>query len=249
MYHQDWCFLAVQGPQSVHVMERLFPASGDLAFMQCVEAEYKRRPVIVTRSGYTGEVGFELFTYQDVAQELWSALMRGHGAVRRHAVRSGGARRAPPGDGLPACTARTCSSPSRRSRPVWGGRSASTRGSSEGDESLLRQQEEGLPSRLLGLRMQERRHIPRAALPGVRRRPLVGEVTSGTFSPLLGTGIALAYLWPADVVSRWATRSRSTSAAGGARPRSCARRSSIAILAERRPGLSQTPARGGRRSS
>ena len=42
--------------------------------MQCVESEFRRRPVIVTRSGYTGEVGFELFTYQDVARELWAAL-------------------------------------------------------------------------------------------------------------------------------------------------------------------------------
>ena len=74
MYHQDWCFLAVQGPESVHVMQRLFPEAGDLAFMQCVEAEYRRRPVILTRSGYTGEVGFELFTYQDVAHELWADL-------------------------------------------------------------------------------------------------------------------------------------------------------------------------------
>jgi len=74
MYHQDWCFLAVQGPESVHVMRRLFPDAGDLAFMQCIEAEYRRRPVILTRSGYTGEVGFELFTYQDVAHELWADL-------------------------------------------------------------------------------------------------------------------------------------------------------------------------------
>ena len=67
MYHQDWCFLAVQGPESVHVMRQLFPEAGDLSFMQCAESEYHRRPVIVTRSGYTGEVGFELFTYQDIA--------------------------------------------------------------------------------------------------------------------------------------------------------------------------------------
>ena len=75
VYHQDWCFLAVQGPEAVHVITRLFPEAADLAFMQCTETQYKRRPVILTRSGYTGEVGFELFTYQDVAVELWSALM------------------------------------------------------------------------------------------------------------------------------------------------------------------------------
>ena len=74
MYHQDWCFLAVQGPESVHVMRQLFPEAGDLSFMRCAESEYHRRPVIVTRSGYTGEVGFELFTYQDIALDLWTSL-------------------------------------------------------------------------------------------------------------------------------------------------------------------------------
>ena len=56
-------------------MRRLFPEAADLSFMQCAESEYHRRPVIVTRSGYTGEVGFELFTYQDIAVELWSDLL------------------------------------------------------------------------------------------------------------------------------------------------------------------------------
>ena len=75
MYHQDWCFLAVQGPESTKAMEGLFPDAAELRFMQCYEAEYHRRPVIVTRSGYTGEVGYELFTYQDIAEELWHELL------------------------------------------------------------------------------------------------------------------------------------------------------------------------------
>ena len=74
MYHQDWTFLAVQGPEAVHVTGQLFSEADDLAFMQCVETEYRRRPVILTRSGYTGEVGFELFTFQDVAEALWTDL-------------------------------------------------------------------------------------------------------------------------------------------------------------------------------
>ena len=47
MYHQDWCFLAVQGPESVHVMRELFPEAGDLSFMRCAGSEFHRRPVIV----------------------------------------------------------------------------------------------------------------------------------------------------------------------------------------------------------
>jgi aminomethyltransferase len=199
MYHQDWCFVAVQGPESVHVMQRLFPGSGDLAFMQCAETEYKRRPVIVTRSGYTGEVGFELFTYQDVAQELWSDLMEAMESF----------------EGMPCGLAARDILRLEMGYPLYGqdlfesvtaleaglGWAVSfEKGDFRGRESLVRQRDEGMPSRLRGLRMHERRHIPRAHYPVFVGDRLIGEVTSGTFSPLLGAGIALAYLWPEDVV-------------------------------------------------
>jgi aminomethyltransferase len=199
MYHQDWCFLAVQGPESLSVMAGLFPDATDLAFMRCYEAEYRRRPVIVTRSGYTGEVGFELFTYQDIAGELWSDLLE--------SVRTFG--------GGPAGLAARDVLRLEMGYPLYGQDlfEASTafeaglgwavamdKGQFRGRLALLRQQEEGLPSRLRGLRMHERRHIPRAHYPVFVGDQLVGEVTSGTFSPVLGTGIALAYMWPGDVV-------------------------------------------------
>lgn len=199
MYHQDWCFLAVQGPESMRVMAGLFPEATELAFMRCYEAEYRRRPVIVTRSGYTGEVGFELFTYQDIARELWGELLE--------SVRSF--------DGGPAGLAARDVLRLEMGYPLYGQDlfEASTafeaglgwavamdKGEFRGRPALVRQQEEGLPSRLRGLRMHERRHIPRAHYPVFVADQLVGEVTSGTFSPVLGTGIALAYVWPGDVV-------------------------------------------------
>ena len=75
------------------------------------------------------------------------------------------------------------------------------KGPFRGRDALARQAEEGLPSRLRGLRMHERRHIPRAHYPVFDGDRVIGEVTSGTFSPLLQTGIGLAYLWPADAVA------------------------------------------------
>jgi aminomethyltransferase len=199
IYHQDWCFLAVQGPRSTDVVAALFPEAGDLTFMRCVEAEYRRRPVIVTRSGYTGEVGFELFTYQDVARELWRELLE--------AVRAAG--------GGPCGLAARDVLRLEMGYPLYGQDlfEASTaleaglgwavaleKGEFRGRAALVRQREEGLPSLLRGLRMHERRHIPRAHYPVFVGDQLVGEVTSGTFSPELGTGIALAYVWPGDVV-------------------------------------------------
>jgi aminomethyltransferase len=199
MYHQDWCFLAVQGPESVHVTEQLFPEAADLGFMQCVETQYHRRPLILTRSGYTGEVGFELFTYQDVAEDLWREL----------------AEAAAPFGGMPCGLAARDVLRLEMGYPLYGqdlfesvtaleaGLSWAVsfdKGEFHGREALLRQRDLGLPSRLLGLKMEERRHIPRAHHPVMRGDDIVGEVTSGTFSPLLQRGIALAYVWPPDPV-------------------------------------------------
>jgi aminomethyltransferase len=199
IYHQDWCFLAVQGPESVHVTASIFPDATDLAFMQCVESEFHRRPVIVTRSGYTGEIGFELFTYQDVGLELWRALMEVASAF----------------GGAPCGLAARDILRLEMGYPLYGqdlfesgtaleaGLSwavALDKGEFRGRDALVRQREQGLPSRLRGLQMHERRHIPRAHYPVMRGDQIVGEVTSGTFSPILERGIALAYLWPPDAI-------------------------------------------------
>jgi aminomethyltransferase len=200
MYHQDWCFLAVQGPRSPAIVEALFPEAAGLTFMRCAEASFRRRPVIVTRSGYTGEIGYELFTYEDIAVDLWRTLL---GAV------------APVG-GSPCGLAARDILRLEMGYPLYGqdlfesstafeaGLSwavALDKGQFRGRDALLRQRGEGLPSRLRGLRMHERRHIPRANYPVFIGDRVVGEVTSGSFSPMLQTGIALAYLWPDDVAA------------------------------------------------
>jgi aminomethyltransferase len=198
MYHQDWCFLAVQGPESVQVLSRLFPEAGGLSFMQCAESEYHRRPVIVTRSGYTGEVGFELFTYQDIAVDLWSDLSEDMA----------------PFGGMPCGLAARDVLRLEMGYPLYGQdlfesstaleaglgwAVALDKGDFRGREALLREKDEGSPSRLRGLLMGERRHIPRVHYPVLQGDRLIGEITSGTFSPTLKKGIALAYLWPGDI--------------------------------------------------
>jgi aminomethyltransferase len=200
MYHQDWCFLAVQGPDAPQVVPKLFPEANDLGFMQCVESDFRRRPVIVTRSGYTGEVGYELFTYEDIAVELWRELLDLAASF----------------DGQPCGLAARDVLRLEMGYPLYGQDLFETstaleaglgwavaldKGSFRGSAALARQKREGLPSRLRGLRMHERRHIPRAHYPVFAGDLLIGEVTSGTFSPVLQTGIALGYLWPADVAA------------------------------------------------
>ena len=233
MYHQDWCFLAVQGPDSIQVMRRLFPEVGKLSFMECTQSEYHRRPVIVTRSGYTGEVGFELFTYQDIAVDLWSDLSDAMA----------------PFGGMPCGLAARDVLRLEMGYPLYGQdlfesstaleaglgwAVAFDKGGFRGRNALLRQKEEGVPSRLRGLLMGERRHIPRAHYPVFQGDLLIGEVTSGTFSPLLQRGIALAYLWPGDVADRVRGRSGHPRAArGGDRRQHPVRRSEPAVTRAR----------------
>src|SRR5207249_1325087 len=74
--HEDWCFLAVQGPRSVDVVSDLIPSAAELAYMRCTEATFRQTPLVLTRSGYTGEVGFELFPLESAVHDLWSALLK-----------------------------------------------------------------------------------------------------------------------------------------------------------------------------
>ena len=193
MYHQDWCFLAVQGRASPGIVSALFSEAADLTFMRCMESSYHRRPVIVTRSGYTGEIGYELFTYEDIAVDLWRDLLDAAGAQR----------------GVPCGLASRDVLRLEMGYPLYGQdlfesstaleaglgwAVALDKGEFRGRAALLRQKEEGLPSRLRGLRMRERRHIPRAHYPVFEDDRVIGEVTSGTFSPTLRAGIALALI-------------------------------------------------------
>jgi len=71
--HQDFGVLAVQGPRSAEVIERLgLPA--DQPYMAYVDASYDGRPVRICRTGYTGEHGYELIPRWDDAVPLWDAL-------------------------------------------------------------------------------------------------------------------------------------------------------------------------------
>jgi aminomethyltransferase len=194
--HEDWCFLAVQGPRSVDVVAQALSSARDLQYMHCTEAEFSGHPLVLTRSGYTGEVGFELFPGPSDAVELWRFLLE---AGRDHGIR-------PVGLGARDTLRLEMGYPlhgrdiSEERTPLEAALSwavALDKGPFPGREALVRQKEEGIPSRLWGLKMQVR-VIPRphcAVFAGAER---VGETTSGTFSPSLRVGIALAYLAPRD---------------------------------------------------
>ncbi|HYT78730.1 MAG TPA: glycine cleavage system aminomethyltransferase GcvT, partial [Actinomycetota bacterium] len=72
----DLCLLAPQGPKSFDLVEQVFPEATSLEYMHGQEMGYRDLPVVVSRSGYTGERGFELFVPEEVGVELWRELLR-----------------------------------------------------------------------------------------------------------------------------------------------------------------------------
>jgi aminomethyltransferase len=189
-----WAVLAIQGPDSLALVDELLPRFGDaprageVPHLAVAEVATEHGPLLLCRTGYTGEVGVELVVPNALAVELWRA------AVEAGAVPCGlGARdtlRLEMGYPLHGNDLSTEVSP-YEARLGWAVKLE--RGDFRGCEALAKAKKAGLARRLLGLRVDGRRP-PR---PGMRLREgalPVGVVTSGSYSPTLGCGIGLALL-------------------------------------------------------
>jgi aminomethyltransferase len=190
--HDGFGVLAVQGPASGRVLEQVGLPS-DLPYMAYVDASVGDRAVRICRTGYTGEHGYELIAGWDDVAALWDTVLA--------AVRASGGR--PAGLGSRDTLRTEMGYPlhgqdlSRSISPVQA-RAGWAVGWSKpafwGRDALLAERTAG-PRRLLwGLQSLDR-GIPRPHM-AVRDAAglVIGEVTSGTFSPTLRTGIALALL-------------------------------------------------------
>ena len=71
----DGALLALQGPEAAAVLARLVPGAEALAFMHYGPFAWRGTTLIVSRSGYTGEDGFEILCAADRAAELWTTLL------------------------------------------------------------------------------------------------------------------------------------------------------------------------------
>jgi aminomethyltransferase len=195
--HDDWCFLAVQGPRSHAVVSKLWPDAVELPFRGCRSVRRGEAEVVLARTGYTGERGYELFADGSLAGELWDALLAAGTASGIEPAGLGARDVLRMEMGYPLYGQDL--GPDRTTLEAGLSWAVSfDKGEFVGRDALVRQREEGLPSRLRGLVTSDRRHIPRAHQPVRSGDRQVGEVSSGTFSPLLGVGIAMAYLSPAE---------------------------------------------------
>jgi aminomethyltransferase len=156
------------------------------------------KPALVSATGYTGEDGFEIFVSSENAEELWSALLDAGGPAGL--VPAGlGARdslRLEMGYALYG------NDLDEEHTPIEAGLGWITKldkGAFIGRGALARQKDAGPARRLVGLRLGGRA-FPRPGYRVLSGGEQVGVLTSGTLSPSLGEGIALAYV-PSDLAA------------------------------------------------
>jgi aminomethyltransferase len=71
----EYALLALQGPQAVGVLETILPGVSSLGFMSYGPFDWQDDKVFVSRSGYTGEDGFEILVANALASPLWNAIL------------------------------------------------------------------------------------------------------------------------------------------------------------------------------
>lgn len=182
--------LAVQGPEARELLALVDPALAAVKRFAVERVNWQGTPVVVAGTGYTGEAGVEIAVPANHAEQLWNALLAvgvspaGLGARDTLRLEAGLPLHGHElGDGITSFQAGL----------GWAVRF--DKGPFLGSEALLAEQEAGLSRKLVGL-ITEGRRPPREGSLVLREGQVVGEVTSGNFSPELGHGIALAFVPP-----------------------------------------------------
>ncbi len=184
--------LALQGPASEDILAPLTDLDASaIGYYRFAEGRVLGEPCVVSRTGYTGEDGFELYCEPESAARLWTGLLE-----------AGGERVNPVGLGardtlrLEMGYALYGSDIDEQTTPLEAGLGWTVKldkGDFVGREALLAQKEAGVERKLCGFTLSER-GFPR---PGYEIRcqgESVGEVRSGTVGPSLGQGIGTGYL-------------------------------------------------------
>jgi aminomethyltransferase len=191
--HHQYAVLAVQGPRSVELLSAVGLSVAELDYLSFVDTEHAGVSVRIGRTGYTGERGYELLSRWGNAPALWEALLAAAGPLGGRACGLGARDTLRTEMGYPLHGQDI----SLDITPLQAGLSWAIgwgKPAFWGREALLAERDSGPARRLRGLRAIAR-GVPRPHM-AVRSTTgeLLGETTSGTFSPTLRTGIALALL-------------------------------------------------------
>ena len=180
--------IALQGPKSRDILNQISNKLIDIPFYHLIDIKLMNQPAILSRTGYTGELGFEIFAENQIIQKLWQYFINQDVCPAGLAVRD-----------ILRMEMKYClygNDITESTNPLEAGLSWIVnfeKGDFLGRDSLINIKLQSCSRKLIGFLMSEKA-IPRKGYKIYCNQNNIGEVTSGTHSPTLSKGIGLAYI-------------------------------------------------------
>jgi len=192
-YMKEQALLALQGPRAAEVLETIIPGVSDLSFMQGGPFNWQGRSLWISRSGYTGEDGYEISVPSVAAAALADAITD-HELAKPIGLGARDSLRLEAGLPLYGHDLDT------RTTPVMAGltfainKRRRAEGGFPGAMRILAELNNGAPLTRIGLDVEGRQPVREGALILNSEGTELGRITSGGFSPSLQRPIAMGYV-------------------------------------------------------
>ncbi|MEO7240605.1 MAG: glycine cleavage system aminomethyltransferase GcvT [Sphingomicrobium sp.] len=190
---KEQALLALQGPRAAEVLETVAPGVGELNFMEGGAFNVLGQPAWISRSGYTGEDGFEISIAGSAARSLAEALIANQ-AVRPIGLGARDSLRLEAGLPLYGHDLDRATTPVMAGLTFAINKRRRAEGGFAGAERILAELDSGPPQKRVGFDLDGRQPVREGArvLDGDGNE--VGRITSGGFSPSLQRPIAMGYV-------------------------------------------------------
>ncbi len=189
----ETALLAIQGPKSLDTLQKLTAVDlASIAYYNFVQGSIAGIDMIISRTGYTGELGFEIYFNVSHADKIWNAIFE---AGKEFGI-------APIGLGardtlrLEMGYCLYGNDIDRTTNPLeanLGWITKLNKGDFIAKSVLEKTKSEGVKRKLVGILLNDKA-VPRHGYPLMVNGSHIGDVTSGTFSPTLEKGIAMGYV-------------------------------------------------------
>ncbi len=192
-YMKEQALLALQGPRAAEVLETIVPGVSQLSFMQAAPFRALGQPLWISRSGYTGEDGFEISVAGNAAAELADALAANE-AVKPIGLGARDSLRLEAGLPLYGHDIDRATTPVMAGLTFAINKRRRGEGGFPGADRILAELEDGPPQLRVGLDVDGRQPVREGAIVLDGEGNEVGRITSGGHSPTLGRPIAMGYV-------------------------------------------------------
>jgi len=186
---KNTAMIALQGPTSTTILNNIFSELPKIRRFRFIQTKYKDKNVIIARTGYTGENGFEIILDNDISQNFWELLLK-NGATEcglgaRDVLR------------LEAALALHGNEITVKTNPFEAQLSRFVELDRENyivNNTLNNIKSQVLSKKLIGFEIQGRKIARSHNIIKDDNNNIIGEVTSGTYSPTLNKSIGLGYI-------------------------------------------------------